>query len=121
MGPMSGRLLFLEGAAWTIRLARAVDRKEQFAASPDTLNYVAADQARDAGLHVQRGVFPYDDWLDAIAGLVERHRAEDEETRIEAAAILTARLSERDLLFGVRTPLVSLPGSKPGWVSADER
>lgn len=121
MGPVSGRLLFLEGAAWTIRLARAVDRNEQAAAHPDNLNYVAADQARDAGLHVQRGVFSYDDWLEAIAGLIKRHRPEDEKRQIEAAETLSARLSERDLLFGVRTPLVSLPGSKPGWRSADER
>ena len=121
MGPISGRLLFLEGAAWTIRMARAVDRKEQTAANPDKLNYLAADQARDAGLHVQRGVFAYDDWLDAIAGLIERHRAEDERTRIESAEALAARLSERDLLFGARAPLVSLPGSKPGWESTGER
>lgn len=121
IGPMSGRLLFLEGAAWAIRLARAVHLKEQSAANPDTLNYIAADQARDAGLRVQRGVFPYDDWLDAIAGLIDRHHAEDEKSRTEAADMLVARLSDRDLLFGARTPLVSLPGSKPGWVSADER
>jgi len=85
------------------------------------LNYVAADQARDAGLHVQRGRFPYDDWLNAIRGLIERHRAEDEQARIQAAEVLAARLSERELLFGARTPLVSLPGSKPGWWGADER
>lgn len=121
IGPMSGRLLFLEGAAWTIRLARAADRRELTAANPETLNYVAADQARDAGLHVQRGVFPYDEWLKTIADQIERHRAEDEKTRIEAAQKLAARLSERDLLFGARAPLVSLPGSRPGWVSADER
>ncbi|WP_196259768.1 hypothetical protein [Pelagibacterium limicola] len=121
IGPMSGRLLFLEGAAWTIRLARAAHRKELVAANPETLNYVAADQARDAGLQVQRGMFPYDEWLKAIAELIGRHRAEDERTRIEAAETLATRLSERDLLFGARAPLVSLPGSKPGWVSADER
>jgi hypothetical protein len=121
MGPNSGRLLFLEGAAWTIRLARAVDSKEQTAANPDTLNYIAADQARDAGLQVQRSVFPYDDWVEAITGLIERHRAEDERIRVEAAETLAARLSERELLFGSRAPLVSLPGSKPGWMSADER
>lgn len=121
IGPMSGRLLFLEGAAWTIRLARAAQRKELVAANPETLNYVAADQARDAGLHVQRGVFPYDEWLKSIADLMERHRAEDERARSEAAETLATRLSERDLLFGARAPLVSLPGSKPGWVSADER
>jgi hypothetical protein len=121
LGPMSGRVLFLEGAAWTIQLARAVNGKEMFAANPDTLNYVAADQARDAGLHVQRGRFPYDEWLDAIAGLIRRHRAEDEQARVQAAEVLAARLSERELLFGARTPLVSLPGSKPGWGSADER
>ncbi|TPN49486.1 hypothetical protein FJ976_17300 [Mesorhizobium sp. B1-1-9] len=121
IGPMSGRLLFLEGAAWTIRLAHAVHLDDQSAANPDTLNYVAADQARDAGLHVQRGAFPYDDWLDSIASLIDRHRAEDEKIRIEAAEMLATRLSERDRLFGARTPLVSLPGSKRGWVSADER
>jgi len=121
IGPMSGRLLFLEGAAWTIRLARAADRKQLVAAKPDTLNYLAADQARDAGLHVQRGIFPFDEWLQVIAGLIERHRADDERTRVEAAETLAARLSERDLLFGARAPLVSLPGSKSGWVSADER
>jgi hypothetical protein len=121
MGPISGRVLFLQGAAWTIRLARAVDKKDMLAANPDILNFVAADQARDAGLHVQRGAFPYDEWLNAFDGLIECHRAEDEQARIEAAKILAARFSERELLFGARTPLVSLPGSKSGWESADER
>lgn len=121
MGPMSGRLLFLKGAAWTIRLARAVDTEELTAANSEMLNFVAADQARDAGLHVQRGVFPYDDWLDAIAGLLKRHHAEDEQVRAEAAAVLQAELSDRELLFGTKGAFASLPGSKPGWVSGNER
>jgi hypothetical protein len=121
MGPMSGRVLFLEGAAWTIGLARAVDEGNLEAANPETLNYVAADQARDAGLPVQRGKFPYEDWLQAIASMIDRHRAEDERARREAAEAFSTRLAERELLFGARSPLVSLPGSKAGWVSADER
>jgi len=121
IGPMSGRILFLEGAAWTIRLARAARNGQIAAANPDTLDYVAADQARDAGLHVQRGLFPYDDWLKAIGDLVKRHHPEDERMRQAAAKMLADRLSDRELLFGARAPLVSLPGSKPGWVSADER
>jgi hypothetical protein len=121
LGPMSGRVLFLEGAAWVIRLAKAANGKELSAANAETLNFVAADQARDAGLHVRRAAFPYDDWLAGIADLVARHHDEDEQVRSEAAAALSLRLSERELLFGARTPLVSLPGSKPGWVSADER
>jgi hypothetical protein len=114
-------LLFLKGAAWTISLARAVANGQLTAANQETLNYVAADQARDAGLVVQRGQFPFDDWLDALTEMIDRHRAEDEALRAETAEAFTSRLSERELLFGARTPLVSLPGSKPGWVSADER
>lgn len=121
IGPMTGRILFLEGAAWIIRLACAAQDGRLTAANPDTLNYVAADQARDAGLAVQRGVFPYEDWLKSISDLADRHRAEDDRMRAAAAEMLADRLSDRELLFGARTPLTSLPGSKPGWVSADER
>lgn len=122
MGPMSGRVLFLRGAAWTIGLAKAVADGVAVAADPDKLNYIAADQARDAGLAVRRGDFPYEDWLQAIETLVARHAEEDEAARREAAEMLRACLTEREQLFGARSPLVSLPGSKPGWKSAaDER
>ena len=115
LGPMSGRVLFLEGAAWTIGLARAASIGEIPVANSETLNFVAADQARDAGFKVSRGEFPYDDWLERLHDLLERYSSEDETLRSAAAAELSNRLSERDLLFGARQPLVSLPGSKAGW------
>lgn len=122
IGPMSGRVLFLKGAAWTIELARSVSEKKLTADNPDTLNYVAADQARDVGIPVKRGCFPYELWLSVISEALERHVAEDREVREKAAFELEQRLSERELLFGTRDGFVSLPGSSHGWRSAiDER
>ncbi|CAN7515395.1 hypothetical protein [Mesorhizobium caraganae] len=122
IGPMTGRVHFLEGAAWTINLARLVNAGELAAEKPDVLQYVAADQARDAGLVVKRGDFPYEDWLGTISAALERHTAEDLALRELAAAALASRLTERELLFGARAGLVSLPGSTPSWRSAiDER
>lgn len=122
MGPMSGRILFLQGAAWTINLARLVAAGELAAENHEVLRYVAADQARDAGLSVKRGDFPYEAWLEAIAGAIDRHLPEDLTFRRAAAVELSGRLSERELLFGARQGLVSLPGSNPSWRSAiDER
>lgn len=122
VGPMTGRVHFLEGAAWTINLARLAADGELAADKPEVLHYVAADQARDAGLVVKRGEFPYEDWLGAISVALERHAAADRDLRVSAAAELASRLSEREQLFGARTGLVSLPGSAPSWRSAiDER
>jgi hypothetical protein len=122
VGPMTGRVHFLEGAAWTINLARLVDAGELAADKSDVLHYVAADQARDAGLVVKRGEFPYEDWLGAISVALERHAPADRDLRVAAAADLASRLSEREQLFGARMGLVSLPGSAPSWRSAiDER
>lgn len=122
IGPMSGRILFLKGAAWTIELARLVSDKQLPADNPETLNYVAADQARDAGIQVKRGSFPYDSWASLISDAIARHDAEDRAVREKAALDLERRLSERDLLFGARTGFVSLPGTSSSWRSAiDER
>jgi len=53
---------------------------------------------------------------------LERHSEEDRALRETAAADLASRLTERELLFGARGGLVSLPGSTPSWRSAiDER
>ena len=100
---------------------RDVVKNEVPAANSETLNFVAADQARDAGLKVQRGKFPYDEWLEAIAEQLGRHRDEDEQLRAEVSEAFSEKLSERELLYGARQPLVSLPGTKPGWVNTDER
>lgn len=122
MGPMTGRILFLKGAAWTINLARLVNEQRLVADNPDTLQYVAADQARDAGFPVKRGDFPYDEWLTAIAAAIDRHDAKDRILREAAAVELAQQLSERDQLFGSRTGLVSLPGSRGSWRSTiDDR
>ena len=118
IGPMSGRILFLKGASWTIELARLVAEDRLAADNPDMLNYVAADQARDAGIPVKHGDFPYDAWLTFVAEAIDRHKAGDEEVRQKAAAELAQRLSERELLFGSRTGFVSLPGSAESWRSA---
>lgn len=122
MGPMTGRILFLKGAAWTIKLASLVDEGRLTADNPDTLKYVAADQARDAGLSVKRGDFPYEAWLTSIAAAIDRHEAEDRTLREAAATELAHRLPERDQLFGSRAGFVSLPGSRETWRSAiDDR
>ncbi|MCC0074442.1 MAG: hypothetical protein H6900_14250 [Rhodobacter sp.] len=116
LGPMSGRVLFLQGAGWTIELAREASLGELPVANGETLNFVAADQARDAGLKVKRGEFPYDDWLEGLRDLLGRYSVEDEAVRAAAAAELSNQLSERELLFGARQPVVaSLPGTKAGW------
>jgi hypothetical protein len=122
IGPTTGRFLFLQGAAWTINLARLADAGELAADDPEAIKYVAADQARDAGLPVKRGDFPYESWLSAIAGALDRRSPEDSALREAAAVDLNARLTDRELLFGSRKGLVSLPGSTPSWRSAiDER
>jgi hypothetical protein len=122
IGPMTGRLLFLKGAAWAINLARLVDESDLQASDPDVLRYVAADQARSAGIQVKRGDFPYESWLTAIASAIDRHDPEDRELREAAAVELQQGLPERDLLFGSRVGFVSLPGSTESWRSAiDER
>ncbi|EIU1669091.1 hypothetical protein [Pseudomonas aeruginosa] len=118
MGPMTGRVLFLKGAAWTIALARQVSNGERVADNPETLQYVAADQARDAGMSVRRGEFPFDEWLATITADIARYEAEDKSLRDAAAQTLMKQLSERDQLFGARTGLVSLPGSKETWRSS---
>ena len=122
VGPMTGRILFLKGAAWVINLARLVDEQRLVADDAETLKYLAADQARNAGLPVKRGDFPYEAWLTSIAAAIDRHEDEDRGVREAAAAKLVQRLSERDLLFGSRSGFVSLPGSTASWRSAiDER
>jgi hypothetical protein len=120
MGPMTGRILFLQGAAWTINLARLVEAGELVADNPEVLKYVAADQARDAGLSVKRGEFPYEAWLATIADAIDRHIGEDRALRETAAVVLASRLDDRERLFGTRKGLVSLPGSTPSWRSAIE-
>jgi hypothetical protein len=122
IGPISGRILFLKGAAWTIELARLVAGDRLGADNPDLLNYVAADQARDAGIPVKRGEFRYDAWQRLISEAIGRHEAEDRTVRERAAAELEQRLTERELLFGSRPGFVSLPGSSSSWRSTgDER
>lgn len=120
MGPMTGRILFLKGAAWTISLAQLASEDRLDADNPETLQYVAADQARDAGLSVKRGEFDYDGWLTAIASAIEKHDPEDRFLRESAAEELADRLSDRDQLFGSPTGLVSLPGSRKSWRSSAE-
>lgn len=122
MGPMTGRILFLKGATWTIGLAQMVQAQHLAAENAEKLQFIAADQARDAGLTVTRGEFPYGDWLAAITSMLARHEAEDRELREAAAAELGSQLSDRDQLFGARGGLVSLPGSRASWRSSiDER
>jgi hypothetical protein len=117
MGPMSGRVLFMKGAAWAIELAKAAKAGELIAAEPDVLNYVAADQARDAGMTVKRGDFPFDEWLDSINTAIARLESQDQAIR-QAAAAAMSHLPERALLFGAPVGFVSLPGSHKDWQSA---
>jgi hypothetical protein len=117
IGPMTGRILFLKGAAWTIELAQDGEGR---AVDWERLKFVAADQARDAGLLVKRGEFPYAPWLDAIRAGIRKFAAEDEEIRSRAAIILGERLTEKERLFGSRGGFVSLPGSAEGWRSGTQ-
>jgi hypothetical protein len=116
IGPLSSRTLFLRGARWVIDLAA----KNTTAADPDRLKYLAADQARDAGLQVRRGEFEFADWIAAIDEQLEKLLPEDEALRARAAELLATKLSERELLFGAQPPFVSLPGSRAGWKSAHQ-
>lgn len=112
-GPNSSRVLFLKGTQWAIELARS----REDAADPDRLQYVAADQARSAGLKVTRGEFPYEEWLATIRLNIDRIEAPDLEDRREAAETLSAS-PQRALLFGVRRGLVSIPGTNARYRSA---
>ncbi len=120
IAPMSGRVLHLRGAAWTIALARSVQAKERTADNAEVLNFVAADQARAAGLPVTHGKFPYAEWLKAIEETIERYVAADLSAREASAQSLAAKLTPREQLFGSRKGLVSLPGSSAQWRSAIE-
>ena|SRR5438105_1364372 len=110
IGPMSGRVLFLRGAIWVIRLARAAEE-----GSDERLQFVAADQARDAGCLVKRGDFPYEEWITHIETQIERYSDDDRTVRLQAAAELVGRLDERALLFGARGELTSIPGTSRRW------
>jgi hypothetical protein len=114
IGPMSGRVRCLRGTAWTISLAEAVDQRRMPAADSEKLKYVAADQARDAGLPVRRGEFPFSDWINAIQGQLDRYLPADEATRREAAD----RLRSQFCLSKSARARHWLPGSSRGWRSA---
>jgi hypothetical protein len=116
VGPMSSRVLFLRGAKWTINLAATATN----AVEPERLKYVAADQARDAGLQVRRGEFRFDEWVRAIEAQLNAIGAEDEAVRRAAAVAFDDRLDDREKLFGVNPQFVSLPGSRGSWRSASE-
>jgi hypothetical protein len=114
IGPMSGRVLFLRGAEWAIRLASTA---AQDAADADRLRFVAADQARDAGLPVRRGEFPFDEWIANIRSQLDRFVGEDRELRERASEELAQRLDDRALLFGAPAELMSIPGTSKQWNS----
>lgn len=111
IGPMSGRVLFLKGTAWVMRIASAAGQ------DPDgeRLRFVAADQARDAGCQVRRGEFPFRDWIAHIETQVARYSADDRAVRAAAASELERHLDERTLLFGVPGGLTSIPGTSKRW------
>lgn len=111
IGPMTGRVLFLKGATWVIRLASTAGE----GADADRLRFVAADQARDAGCQVKRGEFPFDDWITRIQDQIERYFGDDRAVRLQASADLAARLDGRALLFGVPGELTSIPGTSMRW------
>jgi hypothetical protein len=120
MAPMTGRLLFLRGAAWAIELARSAERRDREVSNLEILKFVAADQARDAGLHVKRGEFPYAEWLAEISIVISKIAEEDRVIREESAKVLADHLSDRDQLFGSAKGFVSLPGSRSSWRSGNE-
>lgn len=115
IGPMTGRVLFLKSAVWIIKLAE--DRGD---AAPERLKFLAADHARSAGLKVDRGCFQFVEWLTALEAQLQKHLPEDEEVRRTAAAALEPRLNDRDVLFGARGGLVSIPGTTRRWKEGNQ-
>ena len=113
IGPMTGRVLFLKGAEWVIRLTSTVGDGDD----ADRLRFVAADQARDAGCQVRRGDFPYRDWITHIQAQIARYSDSDRAVRLAACGELISRLSERALLFGVPGELTSIPGTSKRWTA----
>ena len=112
--PISSRVAFLKSAIWVVGLAtHSAD-----AANPDLLKFLAADLARDAGLLVKRGEFPFDEWLGFLRNSLEKFEKDDEVQRIEAAGTLEKKLNEAEQLFGAPPGLISLPGSSSSWRSA---
>ena len=113
-GPHSSRLLFLKAAKWTIELAQA--RKD--AVDHEQLHFVAADQARSAGLKVVRGEFPFGEWSGSLTEEIDRLNSIDAEERERAAAEIGDKLKPRELLYGSPGGLLSLPGTQPTYRSA---
>jgi len=113
IGPMTGRVLFLKGAEWVIQLASAAGE----GADADRLRFVAADQARDAGCQVQRGNFPFRDWITHIQAQITRYSESDRAVRVQAGSELATRLGERALLFGAPGELTSIPGTSKRWTA----
>jgi hypothetical protein len=115
IGPMTGRVLFLKSAIWTIEIAR-----DRTGTNDDKLSFIAADHARSAGLRVERGSFQFDEWITALNVQLHKHLPADVAVRSEAAALLEKRLNEHDKLFGSRGRLVSIPGTTKRWKDAYE-
>lgn len=113
IGPMSGRVLFLKGAEWVIRLASTAGKGDD----ADRLRFIAADQARDAGYRVQRGNFPFGDWITYVQDQLARYSDDDSTVRARASAELVKRLNERALLFGAPGELTSIPGTSKRWTA----
>ncbi|MEM6554372.1 MAG: hypothetical protein AAF642_00745 [Pseudomonadota bacterium] len=113
-GPHSSRLLFLKAAKWTIELA---DTRND-AVDAERLRFVAADQARSAGLKVVRGDFPFDEWSSFLSDEISRLDAVDADEREAAAAAIENELNPRELLYGSQGGLVSLPGTQATYRSA---
>lgn len=113
-GPHSSRLLFLKAAKWTIELAET----RNDAVDAERLRFVAADQARSAGLKVVRGDFPFDEWSNFLSDEISRLDAVDADERETAAAAIKNELNPRELLYGSQGGLVSLPGTQATYRSA---
>lgn len=107
VAPTTGRVLYLR---MTARLAELAIRNESVAADPETLKYLAADNARDLGLPFKRGQFPLDDWRENALKQLEPLEREDREARMEAAEFLAHELSPLAQLFGRPQRPVMLPG-----------
>lgn len=113
-GPHSSRLLFLKAAKWTIELAKT----RTDAADAERLRFVAADQARNAGLKVARGEFPFAEWSDFLSDEIERLDLVDAGERQGAAEAIKSELNPRELLYGHQGGLISLPGTQANYRSA---
>ena len=110
IGPLTGRVLFLQQAA---RFATLAAEHESSSVEPDRLKFLAADLARDLGVRVKHGSFELDSWRAAAEEQLGDLEKRDLEFRQEVATRIAGKNPEH-LLFGSPGGLVVVDGGKSG-------